>query len=57
MGLVPDNDVQMYTEAHLNGTIDLSKLIGAQYNLDQINEAAAELQRGTSGRIIIDTNA
>jgi len=52
----PDRDIPMYAEAQMNKTIDFSPLIGTEYGLDQINEAVAELERGTAGRVLLRMN-
>ncbi|NQW21544.1 MAG: zinc-binding dehydrogenase [Chloroflexi bacterium] len=55
-GTVPDRDIPKYVKAQLVGEIDFSPLIGSEYDLDRINDAIAELESGTAGRVLLRTN-
>jgi len=52
-GAAPDQDIPRYVEAQLSGEINFSPLIGTEYGLHQINDAVAELTRGTAGRVLL----
>ena len=56
-GTVPDRDIPMYVKAQLAGEIDFSALIGAEYDLERANDAVAELEAGTAGRVLLRTNS
>jgi S-(hydroxymethyl)glutathione dehydrogenase / alcohol dehydrogenase len=55
-GTVPERDIPMYVDSQLSGGIDFSPLIGNEFGLDQINDAVAELERGTAGRVLLRIN-
>ncbi len=52
---VPDKDIPAYANLFLAKYLDLKSMIGKTYKLSEINEALDELDKGTEGRILIDT--
>ncbi len=51
----PTLDMLTIVDLYQSGKIDLDSLVGKHYALDDINEAYADLERGTLGRGIITT--
>ncbi|MHB8694536.1 MAG: zinc-binding dehydrogenase [Solirubrobacteraceae bacterium] len=49
----PDRDVRRFCEAILEGALDLSPLIGAEFPLGRADEALRELELGTPGRPLL----
>jgi S-(hydroxymethyl)glutathione dehydrogenase / alcohol dehydrogenase len=56
-GTVSDRDIPRYAEGHLTREVDFSALIGSEYSLSRVNDAIAELERGTAGRVLLRTNS
>ena len=52
-GSRPEKDVPFLVDLYLQGGLPLEKLISGIYDLDDINLAIGEMQRGLSGRILV----
>ena len=49
----PDRDISMYVEYYKNGKLPLEKMISRVYQLEEINHALSELEKGQAHRILI----
>jgi S-(hydroxymethyl)glutathione dehydrogenase / alcohol dehydrogenase len=49
----PLRDFPRFSQLHLDGKLDLSQLVSRTYPLEEINEAYAEMQSGTTARGVI----
>lgn len=50
----PDNDIPMYIDFFLSNKLNLKKMIGQTYKLEEINNAFNALEKGSEGRILIN---
>ena len=50
----PDHDIPIYANLYLSGRLKLDGLITHTYSLDEINQAAEDLEHGKVGRALID---
>lgn len=51
---VPDRDIPMYGKWVLSGKIDLNGITGTVYPFERINEAIESMEKGASGRLLIE---
>jgi len=49
----PDRDISMYVDYYKNGKLPLEKMISRVYQLEEINHALSELEKGKAHRILI----
>ncbi|MFC1496427.1 zinc-binding dehydrogenase [Candidatus Margulisiibacteriota bacterium] len=49
----PDQDIPKYVDLFLSGKLEMKKMLGGSYRLDQINQAVESLEQGSYGRTTI----
>lgn len=50
----PDRDIPLYVDLYLSGRLPLDSLVTNTYSLAAVNDALADLERGSVGRAVID---
>jgi len=53
-GTDPERDIPVYVDLYLSGKLELEKMLTHRFTLGQINDAFAQLEKGETGRAIID---
>jgi len=56
-GSNPDRDVPLYAEMYVAGGLPLERLLSKRYQLDEINEALADLEAGRALRPLIEIDS
>ena len=53
----PHIDMPLVLDLYMDGRLDLDRLVGGRYRLEQVNEAFAEMNAGRGARTVIDLTA